>query len=266
MKLWRGLMLLVVLLAPAGAAWAEACNKTIRWYDDPPYAFRGKDGTLQGLDVDLARTALQRMDCSATFVEMPWARALIELEAGRLDILPGALRRPERERFAYFSRPTNRSPNVLFIGKLAAQRYQIRELADVMGTRFRLGAQIGVAYGPAYDSLLKEPDFASRLSLITSRRGAWKMIGLNRLDGLIADEASGLVELKELGLTHAVAKTRLVVSGDASMFALSKRAVSPEFVARFDHALDAMIGDGQYRRIRQRYIPCPVSADQIGCR
>jgi len=266
MKLWRGLMLLVVLMAQAGAAWAEACSKTIRWYDDPPYAFRGKDGTLQGLDVDLARTALQRMDCHATFVEMPWARALIELEAGRLDILPGALRKPERERFAYFSRPTNRSPNVLFVGKLAAQRYQIRELADVMGTQFRLGAQIGVAYGPAYDTLLKEPDFASRLSLITSRRGAWKMIGLNRLDGLIADEASGLVELKELGLTNVVAQTRLVVSGDASMFALSKRAVSPEFVARFDRALDAMMGDGQYRRIRQRYIPCPVSADQIGCR
>jgi polar amino acid transport system substrate-binding protein len=27
-----------------------------------------------------------------------------------------------------------------------------------------------------------------------------------------------------------------------------------------------MFDDGSFRQIRERYVPCPVAADQIGCR
>jgi ABC-type amino acid transport substrate-binding protein len=50
------------------------------------------------------------------------------------------------------------------------------------------------------------------------------------------------------------------------MFALSKKALTPQFAADFDRALDAMVKDGELRQIRERYVPCPVSADQIGCK
>ena len=50
------------------------------------------------------------------------------------------------------------------------------------------------------------------------------------------------------------------------MFALSKKSLSPQFGAEFDRALEAMVKDGELRQIRERYVPCPVSADQIGCR
>ena len=70
-------------------AWAE-CVKTVRWYDDAPYAFKGADGQPAGIAVDLAAAALKTLHCQTSFVEMPWARALLELQAGRLDLLPGA--------------------------------------------------------------------------------------------------------------------------------------------------------------------------------
>ena len=37
---------------------AQVCLKSVRWYSDIPYAFRGTDGQIQGLDIDIARTAL----------------------------------------------------------------------------------------------------------------------------------------------------------------------------------------------------------------
>jgi polar amino acid transport system substrate-binding protein len=262
----RWLILGSLLAAQATFAWSEECVKTVRWYDDAPYSFRGVQGDVEGLNVDLAREALKRMGCQTRLLEMPWARALLELEAGRLDILPGALRKAERERFAYFSRPTNRSPNVLFIGAIAAEKYRIRQLADLVGTDFRLGAQIGVSYGPSYDSLTPNPDFRARLQPITLRRGAWQMIGMDRLDGLIADEATGLVELLQLGLSNTVSKTRVIVSSEAAMFAISKKAVSHDFVARFDQALNAMVADGRFKQIREHYIPCAASADSLGCK
>nr|WP_295771383.1 transporter substrate-binding domain-containing protein [Rhodoferax sp.] len=245
---------------------AAHCSKTVRWSDDAPYSFKSPGGEISGFSPDLIRAALKGLNCEAKFVELPWARALRELEQGRLDILPGALRTPEREKFAYFSRPVNRSPNVLFVAKNAATKYRLTALADITGTAFRLGAQIGVAYGGDYDTLVKTPAFAAQITQITSRRSAWKMIEQERLDGIISDEVTALVELQQLGLSEAIVKTDIVVSGEPAMLALSQASLTPEFVKDLDRSLDAMMQDGRYKKIREQYIPCSALVTRLSCR
>jgi polar amino acid transport system substrate-binding protein len=264
---WVGAGCLAVLVSGLSlAAQAQDCVKTVRWYDDVPYTYRGPDGNPIGLNVDVLQEALGRVGCKVRWVELPWARALAALEGGQLDLLPGALKTPERQRFAYFSRALNRSPNVLFIAQTAVDKYPVRKLADLIGTDFRLGMQLGVAYGPEYEALQSNPAFVARLSSVTLRRNAWNMIALGRLDGMIADETTGLVELQQLGLLKTVVKTGLVVSGQPAHVAISQRTSTPEFVQLLDRAIGSMFDDGSFRQIRERYVPCPVAADQIGCR
>lgn len=98
------------------------------------------------------------------------------------------------------------------------------------------------------------------------RLGAWKMIERDRIDGLIADEVSGLMELQQLGLTDVVAKTRGVISGEPAMFAFSKKTNSLEFVAAFNTVFGAILTDGRYKEIAQRYLPCTVSVESLGCK
>jgi polar amino acid transport system substrate-binding protein len=206
------------------------------------------------------------MGCSAKFVEMPWARALVELEAGRLDILPGALRKPERERFAYFSRPFSRSPNVLFVHKNAAAIYNINKLADLIGSNFRLGVQIDVTYGPEFEALSKMPEFRARFTPLSLRKSAWKMMEVGRLDGIIADESTGLAELQQLGLSKDITRSSVVVSLEPAMIALSKKSLSEDFLKAFDRSLGSTMADGKYREIRERYVPCTVSMETLGCK
>lgn len=255
----------LVCLLCTGHAFAQ-CVKTVRWSDDPPYSFKLENGEISGFSPDLIRAALKAMNCEARFVELPWARALRELELGRLDILPGALRKPEREKYAYFSRPVNRSPNILFVARPAASKFRLGTLADLSGTRFRLGAQIGVAYGAEYDNLVKTPEFAAQITQVTTRRNAWKMIELDRLDGIIADEITALLELKQLGLSDTIVKTDIVVSAEPALLALSQASVTPEFVKELDRSLDAMMADGRYQKIRAQYVPCRASAAKVDCR
>jgi polar amino acid transport system substrate-binding protein len=257
---------LVLLGAFASLSAATECVKTVRWYDDAPYSMRGANGEVQGLNADFVREALARINCQPKFLEMPWARALLELSAGRLDILPGALRRPDRESFAYFSRPVNRSPNVLFMTQAASTTFSINKLPDILGTRFRLGAQIGVVYGPDFETLNKDPGFTPQLSQLTSRRSGWKMMEAGRIDGMIADEASGLAELQELGLSNLIRKTRVIVASEPAMIALSKQSNTKEFAEAFDHALGAMMVDGKYKQIREKYVPCVASVENLGCK
>lgn len=245
-------------------AWAD-CVKTVRWYNDAPFAFKRDDGQIDGMAIEMARTALKSMGCEVKFVEMPWARALLELQAGRLDILPGTLKSPERAQFAYFSRPTNRSPNVLFINAKTASKYPLKNLSDIVGTQFKLGVQIGVAYGPDYNRLIKTPEFKSRVTTVTSRRNAWKMMDLQRLDGIISDEVSALLELQQLGLSKAAIRSDVVVSDEAAVYAISKASNTPEFVAQFDKALGSMMADGRYKTMVERYFPCKISVEKLGC-
>ncbi|MDO9322209.1 MAG: transporter substrate-binding domain-containing protein [Pseudomonas sp.] len=265
MQLARRLMGLFFLLDCSFVVQASECVKTVRWNDDPPYNLRTADGDMSGITIDLVREALLRINCTAQFVEMPWARGLLSLQKGRLDILPGALRNKEREAFAYFSLPVNRSPNVLFVGKTAANKRPINQLSDLIGSDFRLGAQIGVTYSEAYQTLMQQPDFAAHVVLINHRRAAWRMIEAGRLDGLIADEITGLMELEQLGLSEVITRNGLIVSGDAAGFALSKTSLSEDFVSRFDLALQSMFADGSYQRIMQNYLPCEVSVERLGC-
>ncbi len=262
-KVLRPVLLASLGLLPLMSA--AQCIKTVRWYDDAPFSFKGRDGQLRGANIELMRAILKTMRCDVKFVEMPWARALVELQAGRLDLLPGALYTPEREQFAYFSRPLNRSPNRLFMSAKAASRYRLSNLADIVGTRFRLGAQIGVAYGPEFDRLAKTPEFLGNITMITSRRSAWKMMEFDRIDGIIADQLSALIELKEEGLKDAVVTTNIVVSESPALVAMSRVTTTPEFVANFDKAIGALVADGSYKTIMDRYMPCSFSAEKMGC-
>ncbi len=242
----------LLVLLPAAHGWA--CTKTVRWFDDAPYSFQGKDGNIVGVDADLARAALRLSGCRANFVQMPWARALIELERGKLDVLPGAFRSPEREHFAHFSIPLPQSANVLYLSAAAAKKYHPATLEELAGTPFRLGVQIGVAYGDSFLRFKTRPGALANLVPITLRCNGWKMVELGRIDGMIADEASAAAELKQLQLDNVVLPSRVTVSTDTAMFAFSKATSTADFVARFNKALATLTDNGQYRKLRERYL------------
>jgi polar amino acid transport system substrate-binding protein len=261
-----GAIMNVLALALLPVAAASACTRTVRWYDDAPYYSSGNDGQVHGFTADLTRAVLQRQGCEARFVEMPFARALAELEAGRLDILPDSFHSPARARFAHFSIPAIQSPNVLFTTTAAAAKFHLATLDELAGSDFRLAVQIGVSYGEHFDALKAKAQFRDQLSHVTLRRNAWKMMSMGRIDGMIADQASGAVELRQLGLSDTIRPSGLVVSTDTAVYAFSKRSVDPAFVAGFNKALAALIADGQYRKIRARHLPCPAGIEVLGCK
>lgn len=260
-----GKLILAIMLALLPALQVHACSKTVRWYDDAPYSFRSPDGRVVGFDAELTSAILKRTGCAAVFVEMPWARALSELEAGRLDILSGSFRTPQREVFAHFSAPALQSSNLLYLGAQARSRYRLTRLDELAGTPFRLGVQIGVSYGEKFDAFKADPHFKDNQVPVTLRRNAWRMMELGRLDGMIADEATAALELQQLGLAGQIKPSGVVVSTSTSMVAFSKRTVSPQFVTAFNKALQAVIADGEYRRIRERYLRCPPKGKILGC-
>ncbi|WP_328822424.1 substrate-binding periplasmic protein [Aquipseudomonas guryensis] len=245
-------MLLLFISLPGAV---QACQKSLRWDDDPPFSMLQANGEVGGIDIDLNRAALARLGCTVKLVKLPWARALKELELGRLDILPGAFRKPEREVYAHFSGAVLKpSRNILFMHQDALARWPVSDLLDLQNTTFRLGAQIDVSYGPVYQQLMAEADFASRVSFSTSRANLWQMVKKRRIDGVIADESTGLYETQQLGLDDSIRPTAVVVSADAAEVAFSKKSNSAEFVQSYARVLRQLVEDGSHERIVQSYL------------
>lgn len=250
-RLFRALLLLACWPSLAAAA----CEKTLRWDDDPPFSMQTADGAVVGIDVEINRAALARLGCQIKLRKLPWARALKDLELGRLDILPGAFPRPEREVYAHFSGPVlPPSRNILFMSAQAMPHWPVTRLLELQHTEFRLGAQINVAYGADYEQLMRDPAFAARVSIVANRSSLWRMVGKGRIDGVIADENTGAYEIQQLGLSDQIKATTVVVSSDAAEVAISKRSTESDFVQAYADTLRELVVDGRYEQIVQRYI------------
>lgn len=254
---------LVALPAPAGAT----CVRTVRWEPaQPPYNQRLADGRQGGYYADLVVEVLRRMGCEARLVDMRWPRGLVELEAGRIDIMAGMLRTPERETFARFTRRINLSPNRLYLSASARRRYPaLRTLADLRSTTLTIGVESSAVYGPDYVALQDDPSFRARLYLVPTQRTAWQMLAGGRLDGLISDDVRARLFGLPMQPAEADVRAVLTVAEAPALIGLSRRSVDAAFAERFDATLAKTVADGWLMRRREHYIGCPTDPATLGC-
>lgn len=249
------MMLVLVFLACWPSLATAQCEKTLRWDDDPPFSMQMPNGDISGIDVELNRAVLGHLDCNVTLRKLPWARALRELELGRLDILPGAFRRPERAKYAHFSGAVIPvSHNILFMHERAFAKWPITRLTELRDTEFRLGAQIRVYYGSDFQEVMNDPAFAARVTILAKRENLWRMLERGRIDGVIANEHTGAYEIRELGLGEQIIATNVVVSHEPAEVAFSKASNDLVFVRKYADALQQVVADGRYEQIVQRYV------------
>lgn len=256
----RSLLRLSLACLAFAALPAAGCELRVRWNPDPPYTMLDAARRVTGLQVELIEAALQRLGCRAVWVELPWARALMELQAGRLDMLPGALRRPEREAYAYWVPQHIALSNRLFVragreGDFGAAT----RLQQAWRPGLKLGVQIGVVYGPDYAELLGDAAFRAALTQVSVRRSLWQMLDIGRVDGVIASETTARWELRELGLAGRIVATPVAVPHEPVHIMFSKRSVDAALVQRYREASEAMEKDGTRARVLRKYLDEPAS-------
>ncbi len=246
-------LVLVSVLCFSASSYAD-CDISLRWDDDPPY-FMVQEGEVVGIDADLVREAMERLGCGLSLKKLPWARALLELRDGRVDMLSGAYRTPEREQYAYYSNVAGLvSPNILFIRRSDEAGFDPVGLRELLKSDFRLGAQINVSYSDEYSALVQNPDYEKNIQYVSRRESLWKMLARNRVDGVVASRLTGLYEIQKLGLNGRITPSSLVVSNKPAFFVFSKASVSSDFVADFDRVLQEMLDDGTFAAIVNRYV------------
>lgn len=149
---WLGLWVPVVACAVS----AEA-PVTLHYLPRPPYMM-ASGGALTGLTGGPAYQAFQVAKVPVVLQETPFARQLrdVEFNAGQ-DCMVGLFKKPERERFAKYSRPIYQDqPHVLLTSVANAPRFAAHTSVEAVFSDKALVmlVKLGYSYGAALDALI----------------------------------------------------------------------------------------------------------------
>lgn len=163
----------------------------------PPWRIARADGRLEGVETDFVRELGRRMKVRVLFVQAPFIRNLKSMESGRIDMMIGVLRRPEREAYMHFIEPPYSTEARYAFFMIKGRQDTLRTYANLQG--LHIGVTNGAAYVDKFDtddSLIKEPVRSLHQNIAKLLRG--------RIDAFISEESTARYVIMQQGLEHEI--------------------------------------------------------------
>lgn len=232
--------LLLLLLAPA-----RACLLRVHVSDFPPYSYQ-KDGEWLGSRVVLSQRLAQKLNCTLRFYDVPWARALLLLQQGDLDLMFNLTPTAEREKFFWFSRP-HHMERLAFATNLTDPQWQ--QLHDLnMLTEFPgiIALTQGSYMGTAMMHMLQQAKFRQKTLEVAERRVKNELVLKDRAQGLVEDldylkfAIANFPEYQQMTITPL----RLTQSPVSAAF--SKKSALFSRKAELEQVIDELDAAGQW--------------------
>lgn len=240
--------------APA-AGDSESCLLRVAWEPYGLFTFEDAAGNVTGIDIEVVKAVAGEIGCDLVFRELPWARILLEVETGAVDVSSSTSLTPERTEWAYFSRPYRQAEMALYVRKGESDEYHLEKLEDIAHADFRLGVIDGYFLGEGYAQAMEDPAFAAHVEGAADYKVNLQKLLHGRIDGFLVDDTAVLMEeARALGILDRVERHPLAIAGDDLHFMFSKKTVSADTVAAFDRALARLQEQGRISRIFERFL------------
>ena len=215
----------------------------------PPYNFIEGESELKGFEIDLGRELCARMKVTCSFVREDYERLIPGLESNHFDAIMAAMEiTDERRERIEFSQPYVRMPSAF-----AAARHRKIKNASPVALK---GRTIGVEEKTSQQAWLEENYPDSTIKPFYSLEEAMLELANGRIDCLFADKLA-LDEFLRLRKEAECCKFLADVPRDPVSFGegigVGLRKDDAELKALFDKAIEDVVGDGTYAKIRAKY-------------
>jgi len=194
----------------------------------PPFEFRNAEGEYDGLSAGYVRLIEERLGLRMQPVEpKSWSEVLHSARSGQLDLLPGVMSTPERQRDLIFTRPYLDFPIVILAHSRGPQP---RRLTDLYGLK------IAVVQDYAPHELLRSRHPDLNLLPLPSVGAALQALAVGQADAMVGDLASSVWSLRQLKLEG------LAVSGETP-YRYQLAMAAPKNQAMLIGILDKLFAD-----------------------
>ncbi|HEA16618.1 MAG: substrate-binding periplasmic protein [Pseudoalteromonas prydzensis] len=205
-----------------------ACERTLKvgtsqlW---PPYIFNAQS-QLAGIDIDIVKLVLQEAGFCSQFIRFPSSnRAFVELEKGRVDLLPAASYTAQRTRFSHFSEPYRREVMRLFWYPNQALLEQ--DLAGLFTNQQIIVVNSGSYYGEEFARFSDNDQYNDLIVSVPLLRQRLDMLVAKRIDFFIDDELAGLYLVHNENI-KGINVHPYIINDNPVHFMLSKNTLSDD--------------------------------------
>jgi len=208
----------------------------------PPFEFLGATGQPEGYDVDVIRAAAAEVELTLEFRADSWANIKADLEAGRIDVVPGMLYSEERAALVDFSAPHLLIHYCIF---LRNDTKGVTSLADLKGKR------VLVERASRMHEYLLSHATGAEIVPITSEPQALRMLSSgNGMDAAILPRLEGLEMIHDLHLTNIHVLPGSVLSEELCFAVAKDRG---RLRAKLDSGMAIINRSGKYREIYDKW-------------
>jgi polar amino acid transport system substrate-binding protein len=190
-----------------------------------------ENGRFGGTDVLMLEELAKPIGVVLEYVECPWRRCLVMLEAGDVDLISSVARSPERERYLRFIEPPYRSGYDIHF---YTRGTDLRRYEDLQG--LTIGLIRGGAYFDRFDQ-----DHALTKFAVTREDQLLEMLSRGRLDVVVGIGRNLDYLIQRRDPQAVIRRTSLVVPTVAPTYiALSRKSSTLDLAARLGQSLLTM--------------------------
>lgn len=227
----------------------------IRVTQFPPQYYLNAAGEWTGLDAELARALVEAAGLTPEFVDLPWSRALQEMESGELHIMMNLSQTEERSAYMHWIGPERFARMVLVVqpDNLALPIQTLDDLTVVAAERnVWYGIQQDAFYSEEFNARLEnDAEFARWFEAVTEARLNPRKTLSGRIVGFFEDGDAVAYKLTHDPEYAGLAVHTFVLSESPVYFGVSRAGVSAEILEKLQQAYTRLEQDGTFERIRQ---------------
>lgn len=238
---------LFVSLLLSAVARADADRLIVAYPQWPPYKIV-QNGAIGGIDALVLEEVARRTGLEFEYVECPWARCLIMLQNGTVDMITSIARTAERVAVMDFLEPPTRDHYAISFYTNSGSAHALNQYEDLYG--LDIGTIRGSAYFERFDQ-----DHKLRKTVVTRETQLIEMLASRRLDAILGIGANLDYILQQTGRSSLVRKWSLKIeTKDPAYVAVSKRSKRQHAIPRLEQALRAMRRANEIEQIEQNFL------------
>lgn len=229
------------------------CKLVLGFESWEPYQYVSVNGEVGGVDVEIAKRAADKVNCTLEARQGSWRELLEWMQDGDIDLIMGASRTSAREDYAWFSVPYRNEQFNLFIRSEEAPRYPMDNLESFLEEGYRVGVVNEYFYGEDFQELMYDSDYADQF--LGARLHELNMARLldGEIDGFMEDNLVAASIIRRRGFGDLIQRHHIGLPASEVYVMFSKSAVTEEEVIEFNTALRELMDTGYINELIRRY-------------